>query len=83
MLLQVGAEHQEFKKLTDVCSDLVEAYTSVTLTQPFDTMKMLKSTYMCHMLDEVFGKVSLMVNINTIMYKGDDSTVKVVGIVHE
>ncbi|XP_048735882.2 carbonic anhydrase 13-like [Ostrea edulis] len=42
-MVNVGAEHQEFKKLTDVCTELVEAYTSVPLTQPFDSMKMLKS----------------------------------------
>lgn len=42
-MVKVGSEHAEFKKLTDACSQLVEAYTSVTLEEPFDAAKLLKN----------------------------------------
>ncbi|XP_061172322.1 carbonic anhydrase-like [Saccostrea echinata] len=42
-MVNVGAEHKEFKKLTDVCPKIEEAYTSVKLAQPFDPLKMLKN----------------------------------------
>ncbi|XP_022332513.2 carbonic anhydrase 2-like [Crassostrea virginica] len=42
-MVQVGAEHQEFKKLTDVCSRIINANSSVTLEEPFDTAKLLQN----------------------------------------